>query len=505
VFVLTSLLQAADGPVSGCFAASDKDEMLELVEHAELTPTQHRRLFFLQGLALSYLIFAQYRHGSYVSLAMKLRIDTGRIPLSLCNGSTSYLRMARDLVLQALVPPQYNDIGTVDMCELSAMSRQFVSRILSFDTAEFAWLSLCSFEKRTKTENMRLSELQETLERLHKLNPSKHTIAPITWIESLGHVLRNLLGQLSDAMPAWAKQTVARPGPTRRLSVPAEESSGNKDRDADAAAVPQPSSLDEPPSFLRDMAWSRPGGSGCSSSSFRGGSGGHMMAPYRQHEPVKCETPPPISQSTASVLKSAAAVGGVASSASKATPATTAGGGSAMFSLSRPAVRSNSVATGSPPVQQLGFSAGPAQLGRSTFSESFSAAGSGNTIPALQALFAAVPSAIKPLAAGERKELEDLRQLCGGGMPATSISQRSFRAWMDLELRNHVAEQRSYDLSPAPTSSMMPTGIEATRELVYRSLREAGASVGGTSILQAVAGLTNAQAKVFIQSIRGGS
>jgi hypothetical protein len=123
----------------------------------------------------------------------------------------------------------------------------------------------------------------------------------------------------------------------------------------------------------------------------------------------------------------------------------------------------------------------------------------------LQALFAAVPSAIKPLAVSERKELEDLRQLCGGGMPATSISQRSFRAWMDLELRNHVAEQRSYDLSPAPTSSMMPTGIEATRELVYRSLREAGASVGGTSILQAVAGLTNAQAKVFIQSIRGGS
>ena len=51
-------------------------------------------------------------------------------------------------------------------------------------------------------------EQQELLERLHKQNPSKTTLSPVLWMESLKQVIKNLLGPMGSALPAWMTSVV---------------------------------------------------------------------------------------------------------------------------------------------------------------------------------------------------------------------------------------------------------------------------------------------------------
>lgn len=454
--IVLTLLDTLEPDLQPCFPQHQRTLMSKLVEYEELSLQQQRQLFFLHSTALSLIIFSHCSRKSYVPLAHAAKVHDTPLPLSLQASSSSYLRMVRDCLLNKILPLAFNDIGLKPAAELSWMTKHFVSKILSFSREEFSWLHQLPQDQRSEQEQSRLDELFEIVEKSKKWNPVRHDLSSVEWLGIMRSAIIIVLGPGGRTVP----QSMLELGPPPKTPVsvstplPAIIQASVV---VDEPPAKQPSSLHEPPSFLRDVSWAKPALNRPSSFNRP------AVAGDRQQQqpilPTKSDTPPPNSswKKEAAVLRP---------------------GRAASLTPTLQAV-SGGLGTGSATVQ------------------AFSASSNASVIATI--LQGSNINTVRPLSIAEQRELRDLRELCAGKQSTTSIPPpRSFRAWLDLEARQRVCDLRSTDLDATPS----PVELQDT---IARALRTVGmiSVTNPSNIGSVLSQLSAAQTKMFVQALRG--
>lgn len=459
--VILTLLDTMDSELQPCFSKAQRDAMKQLVEYDELTCVQQRRLFLLQTTAISLIIFSHCSRKNFVPLAAAARVETP-VPLSLQASSTGYLRMVRDCLLAKVVPERFNDIGMRAVKELSLLSKQFVSRIIGFTREEFSWLHAMQPESRSKTESVRYDELCDTIAKASQWNPAPHDLSTIDWLEVMRHTLLLLLGPDGRIVPAsleaLSTKKIASSTATAVTSDAGEHKQVSHVVDEPPAA--QPSSLHEPPSFLREVQWAT--------------TAKHRFAPAASnaYAPLKCETPPPMTSTS---------------------PIPTVG--KAAFTPGKVTVSKSASFSGTLPASTVVANGGSA-LGINT-TQHFSAAASPSVV--VNVLNGVPVSSVRGLTLSEQRELKDLREICSGGqLAATPL--RCYRAWIDLEVRQRVAELRAMsDVDDSVSAEELQNDVQQALRAVEPSL---AASTRPSTLAAALQQLTAAQTRLFVQTLR---
>lgn len=471
--IVLTLLDAMEPELQPCFPQHQRDLMSKLVEYEELSLVQQRQLFFLQTTALSLIIFSHCSRKSFVPLAHAAKVDNTPLPLSLQASSSSYLRMVRDCLLNKILPNTFNDIGLKSTADLSWMTKHFVSRILSFSTEEFSWLHQLSKEQRNESEQQRYDDMLDVVEKSKKWNPSKHDISSLDWLNIVRSAVVIILGPGGRVVPASMHELGPRPEKSAKALPPPSPviSSQQHTVVVDEPQAKQPSSLHEPPSFLRDVSWAKPALH--RPNSFSKPINGSAVERQHASTPAKCDTPPPVSTWKAK------------------------SGGQPDSSAVRPN-RASSLT----PTAMMGASAGNTAIGpfganaSSGQQQAFSASSNPSVV---STILHGMVNTVRPLTLGEQRELRDLRELCAGKLTTTNVPPpRSYRAWLDLEARQRVAELRATDLDATPSPVQLQDSVSRALQTVGLNSTPTPANIGST-----LSQLSAAQTKIFVQVLRG--